>query len=125
MAKWAMKRGEAAARAAWRTRSGNPGAIWAAACSRRSAHALFSVFIALVVLSKLFACAVEARLHGSDARAEALGDLGVAASLLHQREERAVLGPELGERVAERVELLRDRKSTRLNSSHITISYEV
>src|ERR1017187_7337535 len=102
-----MKRGEAASRAARRTRSGKPGAIWANACSRRRSQAWFSVFIAVVVLSQSFAGAVEPRLHGRDARPEALGDLRVAAALLNKREERAVLGPELGERMPERVELLR------------------
>ena len=80
--------------------------ILAAACSRRLFQAWSSVFIAVVELAKLFAGTMEAGLHGRDACPEGLGDLGVAAALLDEREERAVLGAELGEGVAEGVELL-------------------
>ena len=42
---------------------------------------------------------MKARLHGRDACLEGLGDLRVAAALLYEREERAVLGSQLGERM--------------------------
>ena len=60
----------------------------------------------MVVLTELLSGAVQSRLHGCDAGTESLCDLGVAAPLLDEGEEGAVLGPELGEGVAEGVELL-------------------
>src|SRR5271157_2476013 len=119
MAKWATNSGDAPSRAARRTRSGNPGEIRAAACSRSLVHARSSDLIAVVVYSQLFAGAVEARLDGRHARPEGLGDLGMAAALLHEREERAVARPKLGERVSESVELLRVHGPRRLG--HILV----
>ena len=60
----------------------------------------------LVMLSQLLAGTMQARLYGGNAGFEGLGDLGVAAALLHEGEQRAVLGTELGKGVAEGVELL-------------------
>lgn len=58
------------------------------------------------MLTKVFARAVEASFHGGDAGGESLGDFRVAPALLHEGEQRAVLGAELGEGMAQRVELL-------------------
>src|SRR3712207_7491399 len=49
----------------------------------------------------------------------------VHAPLAHELLAREDLLPVLGEQLVERVEVLVDRKSTRLNSSHANISYAV
>jgi hypothetical protein len=58
------------------------------------------------VFAKVFARAVEASFHCGNAGIEGLGNFGVTAAFLHEGEERAVLRAELGERVAEGIELL-------------------
>ena len=51
------------------------------------------------MLAKMFPGAMEASFHRSDTGAENLGDLGVTATFLDQREERAILRPKLREGV--------------------------
>jgi hypothetical protein len=63
--------------------------------------------VGLVVFAKVLAGAVKASLHGSHRSIERFGNFGVTAPLLHERQQRPVLRAELGERVAESVELLR------------------
>ncbi len=59
-----------------------------------------------VVLAKMLAGAVEASFHRGDAGFESFGDFGVAAALLDEGEQGPVLGPELGQGMAQRIEFL-------------------
>jgi len=74
------------------------------------------------VFAQVFARAVEASLHGRDAGLEGFGDFGVAAALLDEREERAVLGTELREGVAERVEFLGIHRPGRLGDVFVLVA---
>lgn len=58
------------------------------------------------MLAKVFARAVEASFHRSDAGGKNLGDFGMTPALLHQRQQSAVLRTELRERMPQSVELL-------------------
>lgn len=60
----------------------------------------------LVVGAKVFPGAMQARLHGGNARSQGLGYFGVAAALLHEGHQGAILGTKLGERVAQGVQFL-------------------
>jgi hypothetical protein len=60
----------------------------------------------LIILSELLAGAVQAGLYRGDGDGKGIGDLGMAATLLDQGEEGAILGPKLGEGMAEGIELL-------------------
>jgi len=62
--------------------------------------------VRLVVLTKMFTCAVQSSLHCGHGDAQGLGNLPMAAPLLDEGEQGAVLGPELGKRVPEGVEFL-------------------
>jgi hypothetical protein len=66
------------------------------------------------MLAKVLARAVEASFHRDDTGLKGFGNFGVAAPLLHQREERAIMRAELGERVAEGVEFLEVHGAGRL-----------
>jgi len=59
---------------------------------------------------------VKASLHRGNACSECICDLGVAAALLDKGNKGAVLGSELRERVAQRVELLRVNSALRLGN---------
>jgi len=74
------------------------------------------------MVAKVFARAVEASFHGSDAGFEGLGDLGVAPPLLDEREEGAVLRAELGEGVAERIELLGVHRTGRFGNVFVLLA---
>ena len=58
------------------------------------------------MLAKVFTRTVQASFHRGDTGGENLGDFGVTAALLDQREQRAILRAELRESVTQRVELL-------------------
>jgi hypothetical protein len=60
----------------------------------------------LIVFPKMFASTMQAGFYRCNARAKGLGDFGVAAAFLDEGEQDAILRPELGEGVAEGVELL-------------------
>jgi len=62
--------------------------------------------VRLVMLAKVFTRTVKASFHCGDTSGKYVSNLGMAAAFLHQRQQGAVLGPELGQRVAEGVELL-------------------
>jgi hypothetical protein len=62
--------------------------------------------LGLVMFAKVFARPVKASLHCGDAGRKDFGDFGMAAALLDQREQGAILRPELAERMAEGIELL-------------------
>jgi hypothetical protein len=57
------------------------------------------------MFSKVFAGTVEAGLHGRHAGAQGDCDFRMAAPFLHEGEQGPVLRPELGERMAQSVEL--------------------
>jgi hypothetical protein len=58
------------------------------------------------MLAKVFARAVKASFHCGDTGGKYVSNLGMAAALLDQRQQGAVLRAELGQRVAESVEFL-------------------
>jgi len=58
------------------------------------------------MLAKMFAGPVKASFHGSHTGAKGHGDFSVTAAFLDQREERAVLRADLGQRVPQRIEFL-------------------
>ena len=58
------------------------------------------------MFAKMFARPMEASFHCGHAGLERLGDFGVTAAFLDEREERAILRAKLGERVTQRVEFL-------------------
>ena len=66
------------------------------------------------MLAKVFTRTVEASFHRGDTRIENLGDFRMAAAFLHEGEERAVLRPQLRQRMPERVQLLRIDRAGRL-----------
>ncbi len=66
------------------------------------------------MLAKMLARAVEASFHRDDTGLESFGDFRVAAPLLHQREECAIMRAELGECVAKGVEFLEVHGAGRL-----------
>jgi len=74
------------------------------------------------MLTKVFAGAVQAGFHGGDAGIECLGDLGVTAAFLHEREEGAVLRTQLRERVAEGIEFLGVDRAGRLGDVFMLVS---
>jgi hypothetical protein len=74
------------------------------------------------MFAKVFARAMEASFHRGDAGLEGLGNFGVAAAFLHEGEERAVLRPELGERVAEGVEFLGVDRAGRLGDVFVFVT---
>lgn len=55
-------------------------------------------------------------LHRSHGRIERVGDFGMAAAFLHESEERAVLRPELGQRVTQGIQFLRIDRPGRLGN---------
>src|SRR5256885_395372 len=70
----------------------------------------------LVMLAKMFARAVEASFHRGDTGVESLGNLGVAATFLHEGQERAILRTELAQRMAQGIELLGVDRARRLGN---------
>ncbi len=74
------------------------------------------------MLAKMFARAVEASFHRGDTGIESFGNFRVAATFLHEGEERAILRAELGERVAERIELLGIDRAGRLGDVLVLIT---
>lgn len=62
--------------------------------------------VRLVVFAKVFPGAVKTSFHGCDSRIEGNGDFRMAAALLHEGQQRTVLGAELGEGMAQGVEFL-------------------
>jgi hypothetical protein len=70
--------------------------------------------VGLVVLAEMFTGAMEASFHRSNAGIESFGNLRVAATFLDQRQQRAILRPELGERMTQRIELLGIHRAGRL-----------
>ena len=74
------------------------------------------------MLAKVFTRTVEASFHRGDTGAESLGNFGVAAALLDEREQRAVLGSELREGVAQRVELLGIHRTRRLGNIFVLLA---
>ena len=65
---------------------------------------------------------MQARLDGRYAGVEGLGDFGVAAAFLHEREKRAVLRAELRERVTERVEFLGVHRAGRFRDVFVLVA---
>ena len=66
------------------------------------------------MFAKVFPRAMEASLHRGHARVESFSDLGVTPALLHQREQRPILWPQLAERVTQGIEFLRIHRARRL-----------
>jgi hypothetical protein len=62
--------------------------------------------VRLVVFAKVFSGTVEASFHGGDGRIERFGNLRMAATFLHEREQSAVLWTQLFERVPQGIQLL-------------------
>lgn len=58
------------------------------------------------MLAKMFTRTVQASLHRGNTGGKSFGNLGMAATLLDQGKQRAILRPKLGQRMAERVEFL-------------------
>jgi hypothetical protein len=58
------------------------------------------------MLAKMFPRTVEASFHRGDTGFESLGNFGMTAPLLDQRQERTILRPQLGQSMAKRVEFL-------------------
>src|ERR1041385_3325546 len=90
-AAWARRCSQDSAGAPWAariTRSAKPSRNCAEAWSRSARQAWFSVFmLRLVMFAKVLAGAMKASLHCRDAGGKGLGDLGVAAALLHEGEQ--------------------------------------
>jgi hypothetical protein len=63
--------------------------------------------VGLIVLAKLLAGTMEARLHGCNAGFERFCNLSMTAPLLHKGKKHAILGSELGNGIAEGVQFLR------------------
>jgi hypothetical protein len=78
--------------------------------------------VGLVMLAKVLARAVEASFHRGDTGVESFSDLRVAAAFLHQREQRAILGAELRERMTQRIELLRIHGAGRLGNIFVLLA---
>ena len=68
------------------------------------------------MLAKMFARAVEASFHRGDTRVERFGNFSVTAPFLDQRKQRAILRPQLGERVTQCIELLGIHRAGRLGN---------
>jgi hypothetical protein len=62
--------------------------------------------VGLVVFAKVLARPVKASFHRRDAGGQDLGNFGMAPTLLDEGEQRAVLGAQLGERMAQGVKFL-------------------
>jgi hypothetical protein len=65
---------------------------------------------------EVFPGAMQTGFHRRDTGGENFGNFGMAPALLHQREQRTILGPKLREGVAQRIELLRIDGSRRLGN---------
>lgn len=74
------------------------------------------------MFAKVLTRPVKASLHRCDAGVESLGNFGVAAAFLDEGKQRAILGPELGERVAERIELLGIHRSGRFGDVFVLLA---
>ena len=70
----------------------------------------------LIMLAKMFTRTVEASFHRGNTRREDIGNLGMASAFLDQRKQRAVLGPQLGQGVAQGVELLGSDRAPRFGN---------
>jgi hypothetical protein len=68
----------------------------------------------LVMLAKVFPRTVEASFHRGDAGVESFGNFGMAPAFLNQREQRAILRPQLRERMTQGVELFGIHRTRRL-----------
>lgn len=65
------------------------------------------------MLAQVFPGPVEASLHRGDTGFERLGDFRMTTPFLHQSKQRAILGPQLGQRMPQGVEFLRIDRSWR------------
>lgn len=74
------------------------------------------------MLAKVFARTVKASLHRGDTGFERLGNFRMTTPFLHQRKQRAVLGPQLGQRMAQGIEFLRIHRSGRLGNIFMLLS---
>lgn len=74
------------------------------------------------MLAKMFACAMEASLHRSDAGFEGFSNFRMTTPFLHQGKQRAVLRPELRQRVTEGVEFLGIDRPGRLRNVFVLLA---
>lgn len=74
------------------------------------------------MFAKMLAGPVEASFDRGNAGLEGLGNFGVAAAFLDEGEQRAVLGPELGQGVAEGVEFLGVDRTRRLGDVFVLLA---
>lgn len=74
------------------------------------------------MLAKMFSRAVEASFHRGDTCVESFGDLRMAAALLDQRQQGAILRPELRQRVAQCIELLGINRPRRLRNIFVLLT---
>ena len=74
------------------------------------------------MLAKMFACAMEASLHRSDASFERFSDLRMTTPFLHQGKQRAVLRSELRQRMTQGVEFLGINRPGRLRNVFVLLA---
>lgn len=74
------------------------------------------------MLAKMLTRTVKASFHRSDTRIENFSDLRMTAALLDQRQQRTILGPELGERVPKGIQLLRVHGAWRLGNIFVLLA---
>src|SRR4051812_23357179 len=99
------------------TRSAKPRRSCADACWFSARQAWSSGFmIGLVMLAQMFARTVKASFHRGDTGGKDFGNLGVAAAFLHERQQRAILGAQLRERVTQCIEFLGINGPSRLGN---------
>ena len=76
----------------------------------------------LVMLAKMFTRAMEASFHRGYTGTESFGNLGMTATFLDECKQGAILRPELGQRVAQRIELLRIHRTGRLGDVFVLLA---
>jgi hypothetical protein len=78
--------------------------------------------VGLIMLAKVLSRAVQASFHRGNTRGKNFGDLRVAAAFLDESEQRAILWAKLGERVPQRIELLRVDRAGRLGNIFVFLA---
>ena len=74
------------------------------------------------MLAKVFACAVEASFHRGNTGIESLGNLGVAAAFLDERQERAILWPQLRQSMTQGIEFLGIHRTRRFGNVFVLLA---
>ena len=74
------------------------------------------------MLAKMFARAMKASLHRRHAGFERIGNLRMTTPFLHQRKQRPILRPQLGQRVTQGVEFLGIDRPGRLGNIFVLLA---